>query len=641
MRTVLQRLAATVVPLVLVAAVLGGTSIAGPTSRHAVAADPVIARVERQLLVRFRPGTSPAAETAAHGALRAQLIHSYVSVPNLQLVRVASSQAASAILAQYRARPDVMYAERDRVVPLASTTGKTVAAPDETQPNDPIYPNQWDWHNTGQLGGKVGADLDAPLAWDITHGSSSVVVGDTDTGITYTHEDLVANVGFNTAECSGQPGVDDDQNGYVDDCYGIDTINGDTNPTDDNGHGTHTAGTIGAVGNNGIGLTGMNWNVTILACKSHDATGNGSISSIIECMDYNAMEKDAGYDIVATNNSYGGCPEACGFDQATLDAIQGQLDHGILFVAAAGNSNADNDSTEVFPADYALPNVISVAATSNLDVRSTFSNYGIRSVAVGAPGQQIESTWLGNAYVYLDGTSMASPHVAGLAALIRAANPTMDWAGIRNLILAGGEPLSDLSTRTFTGRRINAFGSLTCSNVTVAAPIRPLANVVGGQPILTAYENIKCAQPLGGLRVTVNPGNQHLQLSDGGKFGDQVAHDGIASSNWSPCATGTYTLTFSTGGSETVTVTGATPCITLSTKSGPPGTVVGVRGTGYQPNEKVVITFDRRTLGRGIADATGAFVARVRIPATAPTGPHAMDGVSVSSLRAEAIFTVT
>src|SRR5438034_6419033 len=171
----------------------------------------------------------------------------------------------------------------------------TPARVDRT-PNDPMFGSQWDWPR-----------ISAPAAWDLTTGKKSVVVGDIDTGMDYRHVDLKKNAWRNTAECTGAAGVDDDHNGYVDDCHGIDTIHGDTDPIDDNGHGTHTGGTIGAVGNNGVGVTGLNWRVQILPCKSHNAAGNGSAASIIACYQYMVTEKAAGYGIIATNNSYGSC----------------------------------------------------------------------------------------------------------------------------------------------------------------------------------------------------------------------------------------------------------------------------------------------------------------------------------------------
>ena len=198
------------------------------------------------------------------------------------------------------------------------------------------------FNNTGQTGFPVDADIDAPEAWDITTGSNDVVVAVIDTGVDYNHQDLAANIFQNTADCNNN-GVDDDGNGHIDDCHGIDAVNGDSDPMDDHGHGTHVAGIIGAVGNNGIGVAGVAWNVKILPCKFLDATGSGFLSDAIACLDYVAAMKDRGVNIVATNNSWGGGS----FSQALSDAIDAQMQRGILFVAAAGN-----DGLEGSPKNY-------------------------------------------------------------------------------------------------------------------------------------------------------------------------------------------------------------------------------------------------------------------------------------------------
>src|SRR5205823_13160237 len=210
--------------------------------------------VPGQLLVRFRDSASPDGMAAANVAVGAQVLKSFTIVPNLQLVSVGDSVAATAA---YKLNPNVLYVQPNFVYRVGRT------------PNDPLYPEMWNLDNTGQGGGTPDADIDAPEAWNKVVGSNAVAVGDIDTGIDYDHEDLAAHTIVNPAECNGKTGVDDDGNGYVDDCHGIDTINGDSDPMDDFGHGTHTAGTIGAIGNNNKGVVGINWNVTIVACKSH------------------------------------------------------------------------------------------------------------------------------------------------------------------------------------------------------------------------------------------------------------------------------------------------------------------------------------------------------------------------------------
>jgi hypothetical protein len=266
-------------------------------------------------------------------------------------------------------------------------------------------------------------------------------------------------------------------------------------------------------------------------------------------MQYMEIEKAHGLNVVATNNSYGGCPEACGFDRATYDAIRSNMQKGILFVAAAGNSGSDNDSAPTYPASYFLPNVIAVAATNSSDALARFSNFGERTVFVGAPGVRVESTTPKNGYSFFSGTSMAAPHVAGLAALLKAQDTRRSWWRVRNLILAGGDDKPSLAGRTVTGRRINAFGSATCSGKRFFGVLRPLETQVG-QPIPIMAVDVNCARRVtDSLAATITPGGAIVHLLDDGTGPDLAAKDGILSGAWAPnpCTPGTYTFTFSTG----------------------------------------------------------------------------------------------
>jgi subtilisin family serine protease len=322
-------------------------------------------------------------------------------------------------------------------------------------PNDPSFSQLWGLSNSGQSGGVSDADIDAPEAWNVTTGSRDVVIGIVDTGIDISHPDLAANIWRNPGEIAGN-GIDDDGNGFVDDVSGWDFVSGDNDPQDGNGHGTHVAGTIGAVGNNGRGIAGVNWEVSLLPLKFLSDSGSGSTAAAIAAINYATGLRNAGVNIVATNNSWGGG----GFSTGLRDAIRRHGEAGITFVAAAGNEAANNDRTGSYPANYDLPNVISVAALDRSDRLASFSNYGATSVDIGAPGVAIYSTTPNNRYASYNGTSMAAPHVAGVVGLLAAANPAATVAEIRSAIFDSAVPISSLAGRSVTGGRLNAAGAL-------------------------------------------------------------------------------------------------------------------------------------------------------------------------------------
>jgi thermitase len=527
---VIAAVAAVVLTTALLASPASGSGASAPRGRSQAARF-----VPAEILVRFHAGMTPAAVSRLNARIGAETVKRFHFVPGLQLLRLRPGVAVPAAVRAYAAAPGVLYAQPNWVSHILDATAAHDAKPMAKVPNDPRYGEQWDWPK-----------LDAPDAWALTTGSKSVVVGDIDTGLAYAHEDIAANAWLNTKECDGKKGKDDDGNGYVDDCHGIDTINGDTDPDDDNSHGTHTGGTIGAVGNNKTGVTGLNWKVQILPCKSHSSQGAGSVASIIECYQYMVDEKAAGYDIIATNNSYGGCPEACEYDPATRDGIKAMDKAGILFAVAAGNARSDIDLAPVYPASYFLPNVVPVAATTKTDGLAGFSNYGVRVVLVGAPGEGVLSTVRNNGYAYLSGTSMATPHVAALAGLIHAYDPSLTIYEIRNLIVSGGNDFDSLDGVTLSGKSIDANGSLTCSHSHVFGLLQPLETVARGKLTVAAL-SVDCADPDGpkqGIKVAIKPGGTQLTLTDDGKGADLQAKDGIFSASWTPKSKGTYTLTF-------------------------------------------------------------------------------------------------
>lgn len=338
-------------------------------------------------------------------------------------------------------------------------------------PNDPGFSILYGLHNTGQTGGTADADMDAAEAWDIQTGSSDVVIAVIDTGVNYKHEDLSSNVWTNPGEIAGN-GVDDDLNGYIDDTIGWDFANSDNDPFDDNGHGTHVAGTIGAAGNNNKGVVGVNWNVRLMPLKFLDLGGSGSTANAINAINYATR---MGVDVMS--NSWGGF----GFSQALMDTISAANDAGILFVAAAGNNGGNNDANPFFPASYDVPNVVSVAATDHSDSKAGFSNFGSVSVDLGAPGVKIFSTLPNGTcancnstgYGYLSGTSMAAPQVSGAAGLIKAQFPSLTSNEIKTRLLGSVDITPSLEAVTVTGGRLNALNSLEADS----APPSAVANL--------------------------------------------------------------------------------------------------------------------------------------------------------------------
>jgi Ca2+-binding RTX toxin-like protein len=313
-------------------------------------------------------------------------------------------------------------------------------------PSDPRLNELWGLNNIGQSSGTSDADIDAPEAWDLQKGSKNVVVAVIDSGVDYNHQDLAANIWRNTGEIAGD-GIDNDGNGYKDDVRGYDFINNDNDPVDDNSHGTHVAGTIGAVGNNNIGVVGVSQNVSIIPLKSLGSNNSGSSDGIAKAINY-AIQKGA----KVINASLGGGS----FHQLTKDAISDANKKGILFVAAAGNDGKlNNDTDPNYPSNYDLPNIIAVANTTRNDGLASNSHYGKTSVDLGAPGSSILSTIPGNQYASYSGTSMAAPHVSGAAALLLAQNPRLSVTQLKDILMKTTDPLTALNGKTVSGGRLN------------------------------------------------------------------------------------------------------------------------------------------------------------------------------------------
>jgi hypothetical protein len=493
-----------------------------------------------RLLVRYKPGTSPEKMQAVHEAIGAKVLRELRLVKGLQLVQLSGGVSIQQALDHYRKDASVLYAEPDYILHIVGT------------PNDPDFPSQWSLQNTGQNGGTPGADIHAVQAWSLTTGSPNVVVGVIDTGVDYNHQDLAANIWTASAGYSVAT-----SNGTTLQCsvgsHGFNMVADTCDPMDDNGHGSHVSGTIGAVGNNGVGVIGINWRVQILPCKFLDSTGSGSTDNAIACLNLMKELKDSGINIIVTNNSWGGADSS----QALHDAIAAAMQDGMLFVAAAGNDFSDNDEFPTYPATFYLPNVLAVAATDRTDTIVTFSNTGRHTVHIAAPGRDILSTTPNNTYSYDSGTSMAAPHVTGVAALLKAQNPSLDWRTIKNLILSGGDAIPSARSTTISQKRLDAYGALTCSSSKVGSRLLPIPEVISGSvgtPVTLAYLNIDCGQPAGGITVSVTPGNQTLTLVDDGTGQDLAAHDGIYTGQWTPGQPGNYTLSFPDGSTASVQV---------------------------------------------------------------------------------------
>jgi len=315
--------------------------------------------------------------------------------------------------------------------------------------NDPYAYLQWGVNQSSDI------DMNLPEAWNMCIGNRSTVVAVIDTGIDYTHPDLRGNMWVNPGEIAGN-GLDDDGNGYIDDVYGANMINNSGDPYDDHGHGTHVAGTIGAVGDNGTGVVGVNWAVQIIGVKFLSAGGGGSLGDAIKAVDYVTMLKNRGVNIAAVNNSWGGG----GYVQALRDSIERAKNAGIVFVAAAGNSSNNNDLYPSYPATYDNANVVSVASLDSSGAISSFSNYGATTVDIAAPGRDIASTYPGGQYYYMSGTSMASPHVTGALALLKSYAPSMTWSELKDTLLNTGRPLASLNNLVATRALVNSQAML-------------------------------------------------------------------------------------------------------------------------------------------------------------------------------------
>jgi len=400
---------------------------------------------EQQVIVKLKATAKTSEMTAVRRDLQAQVLAKFPSI-DAELWQISGETVESAI-EQYRDDPRIEYIEPNYWWSMIREEINRI-------PNDARFAQMWGLHNTGQTGGTSDADIDAPEAWDIETGKD-VVVGVIDSGVEWAHEDLAANIWVNAGEIANN-GIDDDRNGYIDDVRGWDFVNNDNNPMDDLGHGTHVSGTIAAVGNNGIGTVGVCWKAKIMPLKFLAANGSGTTANAILAIEYATRMRAQ-----LTNNSWGGGEVS----QALRAAIDALGKAGLLFVAAAGNGGADgigdnNDLLPHYPSSYDLGNIIAVAATDHNDRLGIFSNFGVTSVDLGAPGVSVLSTVPGNSYTTANGTSMATPHVSGVVALMWSRVPGLNHLKLKELLLKAVDPLAALQGKTVSGGRLNALKAL-------------------------------------------------------------------------------------------------------------------------------------------------------------------------------------
>ncbi|MFN0278443.1 MAG: S8 family serine peptidase [Pyrinomonadaceae bacterium] len=413
-----------------------------------------------EVLVRFKQGVSLDRIRQLAASNNDVLTDEIEAVDGLAVIDDLDNADPAEIVSQYEALSDLVdYAEVNYEInldnPARSEAPRDLVFRELSGelPNDPQFAEQWALNNVGQDGGKERADIDALKAWQTTQGSEEVVVAVLDTGVDFTHVDLVNNMWIRPANV---PAYTDDELGSFNDINGYNGTDKISDPMDDNGHGTHCAGIIGAEGNNGEGIAGINWHVKIMPLKFLGRGGSGPLGAAIEAINYTIDRKANGVNVRVISASWGSTMKS----RALEDAIRAAGDAGILFVAAAGNNGSNNDRWAHYPSNYDLPNLISVAALDRNDQLAGFSNFGTKRVHIAAPGKDILSTWLNGNYREASGTSMATPYVSGVAALIVANEPKITMEKLRERILKTADKLDALDGKVETGGRVCAANVL-------------------------------------------------------------------------------------------------------------------------------------------------------------------------------------
>jgi hypothetical protein len=437
-----------------------------------------------------------------------------LSYGTLYVLDIGNNKSIKSVLKSLKNNPNVIYSEPNFIWkierPVDSLDIKKISELEEQNgaPNDPLFNTLWGLSNTGSnepepplTGGVAGADIRALEAWNITKGDKKIKVGVLDTGIDYNHPDLKEQIWTNLSELNGKKGIDDDKNGYVDDIHGYDIFNKDGDPMDGNGHGSHCAGVIGAIHDNGIGVAGVMGEVSLVPVKFLSDQGAGSSEQAILGLDYAVK---IGVDI--TSNSWGGAE----FSQALKDAILNASNNGIVFVAAAGNDSRDNDQAPHYPSSYEIPNVISVGGLTAQNELADWSNYGAGTVLIAAPGKNINSTVLKNSYKVHSGTSMATPHVAGVIGLLLSKEGRIPHSDLKERLMSTSDEVSKLRGKIKReSGRINAYNLL--------SDIRPIKKFPKeSEWVDMKVETFESEHPykenLTETRIFTVPGSKYLRL---------------------------------------------------------------------------------------------------------------------------------
>jgi thermitase len=409
---------------------------------------------EPEVLVRFRDGVSME-RIRAIAAERGDRVEDEIeAVGGLVAIDDLDGEDIGRVVEEYGLLlSEVEYVEPNEVIRLSPRRGESIrerfVGAAAEGPNDPLFGEQWALTNGGSRGGKGGADISALGAWAKTRGSREVVVAVLDSGVDYTHPDLAANIWQRPASLAPYA---DDELGEVDDFNGFSALDDLRDPMDDNGHGTHCAGIVGAEGDNQLGIAGVNWQVSVMPLKFIGKGGFGSTKDAIEAINYVIQRKRDGVNVRVISASWGSRQKS----RALEDVIRKAGEEGILFVAAAGNNGEDADRSPHYPSNYNLPNVMSVAALTRRDELASFSNYGAKTVHLAAPGAEILSTWLGDGFEEHSGTSMATPVVSGVAALVLSAEPNLSVKELRQRLLDTADKLDTLRGKVVSGGRVNA-----------------------------------------------------------------------------------------------------------------------------------------------------------------------------------------